>query len=332
MGLLERSVAVSYRKMSAEMMDTAEETIIDFITCPYCNDYVQPPSLCCENGHFVCHGCKLKVRKCPSCGTENYPNKNNTIFDMILREIYYPCFYQEDGCSAYFKYDELKLHQLTCNFKMEPCMFNSDGCKQLCRPDDREAHESRCEYGVSCRVYTEIKGVVYTQCNWRGTRKDLPLHVTMSHQFAWCPYQIESNVALSWMLPMNFNFEKVELIHLKDIDEMFYFYSKSIGNSQHFIAVQHIGKWDDSKEFIYSVEFIHEDKKVGFEDLVIPYTVGGEDIYRSRNCFSIHYEFLKKHFLAESVIDCYVKVLKKGQKNEAVKRYLTYLDNVIKED
>lgn len=317
--------------MSAEMLDTAEETIIDFITCPFCKDYIQPPSLCCENGHFICRGCKTKVPNCPSCGTEKYPNKNNTVFDMILREIYYPCVYQETGCSAYFKYDKLREHQMNCKFRLETCAFQNDGCKALLKPNEKPGHESICEYGVSCKVYAKIKGIVYTQCKWRGSRKELPKHVTKSHEFSWCPHQIESNVALSWMLPLNFNFEKVELIHLKDVDEMFYFYSKSVENSQHFVAVQHIGNKNAWQEFMYSVEFIHENKKVGFEDLVIPYNVNEDDIYRANNCFSVHYDFLRKHFLAERVIDCYVTVFKKGQKTE-VKRYLTYLDNVIKEE
>lgn len=318
--------------MSAEMIDTAEETIIDFITCPHCKDYIQPPSVCCENGHFTCTKCKQQISRCPSCGTDKYPNKSNTVFDMILMEIYYPCYYQANGCSAYFKWNELKDHQLVCKFRLEACRFHASGCPIFVKAEERLIHEANCEYGLSCKVYAKIKGNVYTQCNWRGTKQDLPKHVITAHRFSWCPHEIESNVTLSWILPMNFDFEKVELIHLKDVDEMFYFYSKSIGNFQHFVAVQYIGQRDNEKEFLYSVEFIHEDKKVGFEDSVIPYNVSEEDIYRSTNCFSVHYEFLKKHFLAERVIDCYVKVFRKEQKTMEVRRYMTYLDNEIKQD
>ncbi|EEB18001.1 conserved hypothetical protein [Pediculus humanus corporis] len=304
-----RQITSTVRKMSEEMLDTAEETIIDFITCPYCTDYIRPPSVCCESGHFVCRQCKTNISHCPTCGTDRYPNKSNSVFDMILREIYYPCLYQGNGCSAYFKHDQLQIHQNNCKFKMEPCVYQSEGCKVFTKGQDNKIkHETICDYGVRCKIYGEINNKIHVTCTWKGKRKDLLKHVSTSHQYEWSPHEIVSDVALSWILPLNINFEKIQLIHLKDFDEMFFFYSKTIENYQHFVGVQYVGHRESWKKFLYSVEFIYENKKVGFEDLVIPHTVKKtDDVYGANNCFSVHFEFLKKHFLAESVIDCHVR-------------------------
>lgn len=314
------------------MRDMAEETIIDYITCPECLDFIQPPSECCENGHFVCHSCRKKDYKCPICNTQNYPNKDNAVFNLLLKEIYFPCHFQENGCSAYFKCDELKKHHLECQFRFTPCAFRSSGCMALLHPDEKAFHEEICEFGITCRVYAKFRDNVYRKCDWRGDRNSLPNHVIETHKSAWTPHKLESNVALSWMLPIDFNFEKTELIHLRDIDEMFYFYSKSVEHSKHYVAVQYIGNSDRAKLFKYSVEFMYDSKMVKYEDVVLPYNLSVEEVYNSNNCFYVEYDFLKKHFQAERIIDCYVKVYRKDQSPTEIRRYMKYLDNTITEE
>lgn len=329
---MHRQQSSGTRKMSAEMLDTAEETIIDYLTCPICRDYIQPPSCCCENGHFICSKDKQAITKCPICSTENYPNKINTIFDMILKEIYFPCINQESGCPGYYKYGEIQEHQKLCGFELAPCAYKSEGCTQMVKRNEKSYHEKICEYGIiSCRIHLEVKAAIRVNCDWRGFRTQLYQHVSEKHQMAWMPH-LESNVTFAWILPIKFNFIKIEMIYLKDLDEMFYFYSKSDADSMQYIAVQYVGSQEKSMEYRYCVEFELESKRVQYEDMVLPYSVSADDVYSSSNCFHIHCDFLKKHFQAERVIDCYVKIFRKDQMCNQLKRHITYLGNVINED
>lgn len=319
--------------MSAEMLDSAEETIIDYLTCPICRDYIKPPSSCCENGHFICSSDKKEFTRCPVCKTENYPNKTNTIFDMILKEIYFPCVNQEHGCPGYFKYVEIHEHQKICGFELIPCRFKSEGCNQVIKRNEKALHEKRCEYGIiSCRTRMEMKGKTLVNCDWRGFRSQLQEHVGDKHKQAWVP-SLESNVTFAWMLPIDVDYQKIEVIHLRDVDEIFYFYTKGVSNeSMQHIAVQYVGSNEKSKEFMYSVEFELDSKKVRYEDEALPYSLNPDDVYASSHCFNVHYEFLKKHFLAERVIDCYVKIYKKDQNQDVLRRRVTFLGNVINEE
>lgn len=311
------------------MLDTAEETIIDYITCPKCKDYIQPPSHCCENGHFICHKCKKKVKICPVCKVENYPNKKNTIFDMILKEMYYPCGNQENGCPGYFKYEEIKEHQQVCEYQLLPCTFQSAGCPLKFKLNEKSEHEQQCHFGVSCRIFFKLKGTVQEVCHWRGFKNQLHEHILSNHQRIWHPQIIEINVAFAWMLPLDMNFEKVELIQLKDTEEMFYFYVRSESHGNQSVAIQHIGHHEKSKDYLFSVEFMHETKRVKYENCVIPLSSEAEDVYRSNNGFEIHYAFLKKHFLAERVIDCYVKIFKKNKGVLQGRKSIRYSSSIL---
>lgn len=314
------------------MLDTAEETIIDYLTCPICRDYIQPPSSCCENGHFICGKDKESITKCPVCSTENYPNKINTVFDNIVKEIYFPCINQEHGCPGYYKYVEIVEHQKMCGFELIPCSYKSEGCAKMVKRNEKWYHEKKCEYGIiSCRIHLEVKGSIHVNCDWQGYRTQLHKHVSEKHQMAWTPH-LESNVTFAWIIPIEFNFQKIELIYLKDLDEMFYFYSKSEAKFMQYIAIQYVGSNEKCKEFRFSVEFELDSKRVQYEDMVLPYSLNPEDVYSSSSCFHIHYEFLKKHFQAERLIDCYVKIFKKDETANQQKRHITYLGNVINED
>lgn len=105
---------VELRRMSAESLDPADEAIIDYVKCPGCRQFIQPPCVCCEQGHFMCTPCKARIEACPTCGATSFPNKVNAVFDRILQELYYPCVNAENGCHAFLKYSEISGHQSSC--------------------------------------------------------------------------------------------------------------------------------------------------------------------------------------------------------------------------
>ncbi|KAJ8929366.1 hypothetical protein NQ314_017947 [Rhamnusium bicolor] len=84
--------------------------------CPICKDYMLPPIHQCLSGHILCHVCKEKVEKCPSCegkidATRNY------ILEDASENVEIPCQFKSERCRVRAGVKRIASHEADCPFK-----------------------------------------------------------------------------------------------------------------------------------------------------------------------------------------------------------------------
>lgn len=131
------------------------ESVLSELECPVCTEYMIPPITLCVNGHNVCHNCRSKMDKCPSCRSA-FLDTRNVSLENIARLQKYPCRNRHVGCNAALSMELIEEHQMGCAFAAYKCPVNN------------------------------IPGI---NCSWEGTPKNFKSHIRKVHR----EYVIESN-------------------------------------------------------------------------------------------------------------------------------------------
>ena len=93
-----------------ELLQLAEPScILRALECPICTNIALPPLVTCENGHFVCEGCRAQTSVCGLCKGQ-YTTARNIAIEQIVRASTFVCRFHAEGCNRRVLGDEYKLH------------------------------------------------------------------------------------------------------------------------------------------------------------------------------------------------------------------------------
>ncbi|XP_023015410.2 uncharacterized protein [Leptinotarsa decemlineata] len=87
------------------------------LECPICKDYMSSPIYFCQTGHIICHKCKDKLFRCPSCEADFVVSRNYTVEDLS-ESLQLTCNNKE--CDFVGSVKALKLHEDSCKTKTAP--------------------------------------------------------------------------------------------------------------------------------------------------------------------------------------------------------------------
>ena len=147
------------------------------LECPVCLLTPSTQAHFCSNGHMICGGCRVKVKKCPVCQSENLSGQNH-LLRQILAAIPKRCPFE--GCDAEPKDDELENHKKNCQFRKVDCLFHSRcGCNVKIPLNSLFQH-------FEIRHKTIAQCSENSRCNWALKEEDF------TDQFGcWFPFSKE---------------------------------------------------------------------------------------------------------------------------------------------
>lgn len=95
--------------------------------CPICFYYMVDEIHTCARGHSVCHVCKKKMVKCPSCSS-SFSGRNYSL-ETLSKVVKFPCK-NSSLCNKYITGNDYKTHSLNCSYEIHKCPFakTSDRC------------------------------------------------------------------------------------------------------------------------------------------------------------------------------------------------------------
>ena len=123
-------------------------TLGDFYKCCICFKIMLDPKDCEECGHSYCNECISKLN-CPfGCKKKSIKNTSVGIINL-LKNIKFKC--QNDGCTSIIPYDEVKNHDLNCEYQKVQC--SNKRCKKKIIKYQLENHiKNECKYSlIKCK-------------------------------------------------------------------------------------------------------------------------------------------------------------------------------------
>ncbi|XP_037368605.1 E3 ubiquitin-protein ligase SIAH1A-like [Talpa occidentalis] len=114
--------------------------------CPVCFDYALPPILQCQSGHLVCHDCRPKLSRCPTCRGP-LGSIRNLAMEKVANSVLFPCKYSPFGCEVALPPQERGEHEESCDYRLYPCPCPGSACKWQGRMDSIMSHlvqEHKC--------------------------------------------------------------------------------------------------------------------------------------------------------------------------------------------
>ena len=123
-------------------------TLGDFYKCCICFKIMLDPKDCEECGHSYCNECISKLN-CPfGCKKKSIKNTSVGIINL-LKNIKFNC--QNDGCTCIIPYDEVKNHDLNCEYQKVQC--TNKRCKKKIIKSQLENHiKNECKYSlIKCK-------------------------------------------------------------------------------------------------------------------------------------------------------------------------------------
>ncbi|KAG5890103.1 hypothetical protein JTB14_026474 [Gonioctena quinquepunctata] len=99
-----------------------DETMLQELECPVCNEFMIPPIFICQAGHSICNDCKSKVNNCPNCRSHFLGARNFTLENLTMR-VPYPCRNREIGCPFVTTSEKIRGHEDSCELSETPCIL-----------------------------------------------------------------------------------------------------------------------------------------------------------------------------------------------------------------
>jgi len=127
------------------------------ITCSKCENQFCTK---CINEWTTTHGKDVCPNKC-----DLVLKKSPPITKGILSKLKIFCIFKENGCLEIIDYDQLKIHESLCEYKLNIC----NGCNKLLLQKDMKEHQQNCEeLIITCEV-----------CNFKSRSKEFEAHDKM---------------------------------------------------------------------------------------------------------------------------------------------------------
>ncbi|CAF1093361.1 unnamed protein product [Didymodactylos carnosus] len=138
--------------ISTDRVASSGGSSMDLLTCSICHNLLWKPVACktCENsfclscmdqwletsnGKTCPNQCQYEQRKCPP------------LMLQLLSKLKIKCQCQKNGCQHILGYEQLELHESTCDYQLKRC----SGCQQNFLKRDHFQHEQQCgQIKVTC--------------------------------------------------------------------------------------------------------------------------------------------------------------------------------------
>lgn len=101
------------------------EELLQELECPVCSEYMHPPIYLCATGHSICGSCKIALLICPLCSDSMLHSRNYTL-EKMSKHIKFYCKYKDLGCAFISTSDEIKKHEIDCEFNTCECPFEKN--------------------------------------------------------------------------------------------------------------------------------------------------------------------------------------------------------------
>ncbi|XP_004690122.1 PREDICTED: E3 ubiquitin-protein ligase Siah1-like [Condylura cristata] len=243
------STASPPRRMSTLSSTMASNSdLASIFECPVCFDYALPPILQCQSGHLVCHDCRPKLTRCPTCrgplGTIR-----NLAMEKVANSVLFPCKYNPFGCEYVLPHQERAEHEETCDYRRYPCPCPGSACRWQGRMDTIVAHLVQQH---KCITTLQGEDIVF-----------LATDITLPGAIDWV--MMQSCFDSHFMLVL----EKQEKCH---------------GQQQFFAIVLLIGNRKQAENFIYRLELNASQRRLTWEAKPKSIHEGIETAIRKNDC------------------------------------------------
>ena len=177
----------------------------DFYKCCICFKIMLDPKDCEECGHSYCNECISKLN-CPfGCKKKSLKNTSVGIINL-LKNIKFKCL--NEGCTCIIPYDEVKNHDLNCEYQKVKCTNNR--CKKKIIKCQLENHiKTECKYSlIKCKY-----------CKGEYFRKEIDKHeklCSISYQLLE-KYKHGNNI-----FDININLDNTNNNDISDINERYF--------------------------------------------------------------------------------------------------------------
>lgn len=136
---------IPYRLSCNRLPDPSPLT--QFVTCHSCSpNLLFQPKRCSKCLKHFCQSCQSEGFDCPSSPGEKHSFVNPEVMAMeLLRQLDFFCLYEPE-CHTILKYEEIELHEKSCEFKRLLCPF--EGCELSVLAVDYKSHCETCPHEV----------------------------------------------------------------------------------------------------------------------------------------------------------------------------------------
>ena len=94
--------------------------LMEELICPICREHMHPPIMMCHNGHNICHKCRCKHKKCPTC-RKPFLKVRNVALEKLAQKMGTPCHYAQLGCKQTLSAGESDDHLNLCVYRPYIC-------------------------------------------------------------------------------------------------------------------------------------------------------------------------------------------------------------------
>ena len=241
-----------------------------------CMEYMRPPIILCANGHNICHICKQKMHRCPTC-REQLLNTRNLALEDLARQVIYPCKYRSYGCTEILGHDKIDGHQATCRYSPQVC---------------------------------PVAKLAIGNCSWTGSYSDIKGHLKENHLEECCEC-VEGSIQFRYRLTNHMWGFCFIFAH----NEVFFLSFFENDNILH-VFVRCIGPAENAAKYRYRVEFVNKDNTESVTVMHLTRSAGEDlgDIYRSGNCGKLHYDVLFRLRDEEGYLNFKVQIIRVGNR------------------
>jgi hypothetical protein len=220
--------------------------------------------------------CKPKLDVCPTCRDWFLGIKNEAL-EKLAKEVKYPCTYRQLGCK-----EVLALYMLV-------------------------EHQAKCPYGqLTCPAAEHP--LCTEPCDWTGNYKEVKNHLVEKHLEMCVDYGVVESRTVHAFSTLS-GFDKFVFVY----DEVFF---RTVGmmNDMFCVAVQYIGQPENAVKYQYTVKLVNEDdtEDVTVMHLTRIFNENLDDIFKSENCWKLHYDVVSRLQTEEGDMNFKLEILKVG--------------------
>ena len=233
-------------------------SLLPELLCSACDKYLETPGLIqiCDTGHNICNTCSSKATRCPKCNYSLFKVVTKPM-EHLTRIARYPCQFYPNGCREVFLIDRIEHHEMEC----------------LHRPH-------RCPFAA-----TKYK------CRWRGHLFRIEDHVLRQHTLLNREVTGKFGTSLE-----NFSTDTAWYETMILHKQVFLLCSKVLGEYFHSCVV-FVGPQHREVNYRYTIRMDESDSETGSVSEThgtLNYLSDVDDIFRTRNCFTVDTRCVKK--------------------------------------
>lgn len=243
------------------MDENLNNSILKYLECPVCMEYMIPPITLCESGHNICNRCRSKMKKCPTCRQSLLLVRNLTL-ENLAKQVQYPCRNRQAGCEETFPLDQITYHQSVCVHSCYDCAL------------------------------AKAPGIL---CLWQGPKSEMKRHIDMNHKDRVTEAITTLAVYIRQFKP-TYRYCKV----IYALGEIFYQQFDVSGQNFYFV-VQYVGPEEEASKFKYEIKLksLCGAEKIQVTQVTQSIKVNIHDIRQSGKCIKLHYDVVK-NFLEDN--------------------------------